>query len=479
LGRTPLIYTSVSAWNAHISGKRDFVANDYAHFKNYPLWVKHYFGPRFVTAPNPAVPNATTQIDLDNPPKPLTAAFRTAAADRADNHYRRRQTLQPALPSPWARYAIFQYSPYTPGTLLNGHPFTEISVDLDVSRGGLHALRGLADLGRTAPHGVGNLACIAYTEADGRIYLLEFLSGSWRSTDVLAGAPGSPLAAGDPAAIGLGNEQVIVYRGTDGHIYVLSRLITSGENRWNAADISDSAGGSAVGDPFLIASGRECHVFYWDSADNQVHLSRTGGAWHAEHLAPGAAAGAAIAYMHDNALHAVSRAGSDGHLVDLTPASVDLTAAARDAQNQPPPAATYRPAAYTPAGRAPRIVFRALRGAIWIIERDTLRARNLGELAVKAGGADAGTAGAPLAAGSPTAAFADTSRVFYRTADDDIVEIFDDSGTVRWREVCGSAAADPTAFVTPAGIQLAFRGSDGSVRVAQLQKGEWVCENAA
>jgi hypothetical protein len=143
-------------------------------------------------------------------------------------------------------------------------------------------------------------------------------------------------------------------------------------------------------------------VFYWDSADNQVHLSRTGGAWHAEHLAPGAAAGAAIAYMHDNALHAVSRAGSDGHLVDLTPASVDLTAA-----------------------------------------------------------------------------FADTSRVFYRTADDDIVEIFDDSGTVRWREVCGSAAADPTAFVTPAGIQLAFRGSDGSVRVAQLQKGEWVCENAA
>jgi hypothetical protein len=110
-------------------------------------------------------------------------------------------------------------------------------------------------------------------------------------------------------------------------------------------------------------------VFYWDNADNQVHLSRS---------------------------------GSDGHLVDLTPASVDLTAA-----------------------------------------------------------------------------FADTSRVFYRTADDDIVEIFDDSGTVRWREVCGSAAADPTAFVTPAGIQLAFRGSDGSVRVAQLQKGEWVCENAA
>jgi len=65
----------------------------------------------------------------------------------------------------------------------------------------------------------------------------------------------------------------------------------------NSAPAVERTGGSAVGDPFLIASGGECHVFYWDSADNQVHLSR---------------------------------ADSDGHLVDLTPASVDLTAAFAD-----------------------------------------------------------------------------------------------------------------------------------------------------
>ncbi|MBI4774504.1 MAG: hypothetical protein HY788_10050 [Deltaproteobacteria bacterium] len=475
LGRTPLIYTSVSAWDGHITNNANFQAVDFARFKDYPLWVKHYFGPRFVTVPDPANPGATIQLDLDTPPAPLTASFRRAAADRADDQYRQRQTLQPAIPLPWTDFAILQYSPYTPGVLLNNRPFNEMSVDVDVSQGGLHSLRGLADLGRTSPHMVGNLPCIAYTEADGKLYLLEFVSGVWRSIDVLPSAPTAPLAAGDPAAIGLGNEQVIVYRGQDSRIYALSRSLTDSSGNWTVADITGSA---AVGDPFVAASGGDLHVLYWDRFDNHAHLSRTAGAWHAERLAVGVAAGAAVAYEHGNALHAVSRAGGDGHLFDLNPAMVDLTATARDAQNQPPPVATYRPAAYTPAGQATRIVFRALRGPIWQIERDTLRARNLSALAVKATGDGAGTPGAPNAAGSPTAVATDTQRVFYRAVDGAIIEIFDDAGTVKWREVCASAAADPTAFVTPTGPQVTFRGQDGSIRLSRLENDAWVCEHA-
>jgi hypothetical protein len=345
-------------------------------------------------------------------------------------------------------------------------------VDMDVTQGGLWTLRGLADLGRTAPTMVGNLPCIAYTEADGKLYFLEFVSNVWRSIDVLADAPGAPLAAGDPAATGIGNEAIIAYRGQDGRLYALSRSLTDTSTAW---DVKDITGGKPVGDPFIAVRGAVVHIVYWDEFDHQIHLFRDGDTWDIEQFAGATASGAAVTYEHQNALHVVSRAGADGHLFELAPAVTDLTAAARDAQNRPPPAATYRPATFTPTGKATRIAFRALRGAIWIIERDTLSARNLSALAVKAAGVGAG---APTAAGNPTAVASDTSRVFYRTSDGIIIEIFDDAGTVKWREVCASAAADPTAFVAPTGPQVTFRGQDGAIRLARLENGAWVCENA-
>ena len=489
LGRTPLVYTSVSAWTSHISGKRDFGAADFAKFNDYPLWVKEYGGPRFVTLDdldNPPAPGAKPikiTVDLDTPPKPLTRTFRRAAADRANAQYGQRQTLRPNLPRSWTNWTILQYSPFTPGSLLGNHPFSEMSIDFDVSNGGLYSLRGLADLGRTAPHLVGNLSCIAYAEGDGRIFLLEFLSGSWRNTEVLANVKGAPAIAGDPAAVGLGNEEIIVYRGEDAHVHALSRKLTEPGAVWSPADV----GGNAVGDPFLMVLGNEIHVVYWDSSDHQAHVVRKAGAWQAGDLAavPGApsASGAAVAYAHSDGVHIVARAGDAGHLIDLfrlggVPVNEDLTATARDDQNNPPPAATYRPATYTPRGRAVRIVFRALHGPIWLIERDTLRARNLSALAVKAAGPGAGTAGAPNAAGSPTALAADTSRVFYRAVDGTVIEIFDDVGTVRWREVCADAAADPTAYADAEGMKVSFRAGDGSIRLARFANGVWICNSA-
>jgi GH25 family lysozyme M1 (1,4-beta-N-acetylmuramidase) len=466
LGRTPLIYTSASAWQSHISGKRDFRAVDFARFGDYPLWVKAYFGGRVVDG-----------IDLDDD-KHKTAAYQRAAAKRADGQYTARGTLRPPLPVSWSNWEFFQYSPFTPGVLLNHHPFAEWEIDFNVSRRGLHALRGLADLGRTAPHLVGNLSCIARAEADGSLHLLEFLAGTWRDTDVLASAPGAPSAAGDPAAIGLGNQQIIAYRSRDSRIFILTR--TLGDTAWSVSNVANGA----VDDPYIAATGNDVHVVFRDLNDRQSHLLRTAGKWQADDIAIAsgapAASGSAIAYQHANDLHIVSRAGTDGHLIDLHRAGGiarqdDITATAYDADGRSPPPATYRPATFARPNEPPRIVFRARRGAIWLIERDTLRAQDLAAAAVNVG---SGVAGAPRAAGSPTAIATDAARVFYRTGDGTIIEISDNHTTVAWREVCAGAAADPVAFADAEGPKVTFRAEDGSIRVARLADGAWVCESA-
>ena len=199
LGRIPLIYTSASAWSSHITSKPNYQPADFARFKDYPLWVKHYFGPRFVTVPDLAHPGTTVTLDLDKPPHPLTATFRRAAADRADNQYRRRQTLLPTIPLPWIDFAILQYSPYTPGTLLNNQPFSEMSVDLDVTEGGPYSLRGLAEIGRPAVVVGGSGIVVAHADEDDTLHLI---SGSPASqTDISVSALTNPNIGGDPAAI--------------------------------------------------------------------------------------------------------------------------------------------------------------------------------------------------------------------------------------------------------------------------------------
>ena len=366
LGRTPLVYTSVSAWTSHISGKRDFGAADFAKFNDYPLWVKEYGGPRFVTLDdldNPPAPGAKPikiTVDLDTPPKPLTRTFRRAAADRANAQYGQRQTLRPNLPRSWTNWTILQYSPFTPGSLLGNHPFSEMSIDFDVSNGGLYSLRGLADLGRTAPHLVGNLSCIAYAEGDGRIFLLEFLSGSWRNTEVLANVKGAPAIAGDPAAVGLGNEEIIVYRGEDAHVHALSRKLTEPGAVWSPADVG--------GTPSVTRSS-------WCSATKSMSFTGTVPTIRptlSERPARGRLATSRPCRAHRppralrSPMHirmacisslgqATQATSSDLFRLGGVPVNEDLTATARDDQNNPPPAATYRPATYTPRGRAVRI----------------------------------------------------------------------------------------------------------------------------
>ena len=435
LGRQPIFYTSRSYW-------REFV-NDDLRFGQYPLWVVWV---------NPG---------------------------------------EPFLPAGWTKWQFWQWH-YEKSASPMPPPFgpSDRGVDLDRFNGTIYQLRGMADLGHTAPHLLGNQEFLGYTALDGRIHLLEYVAGSWRDENVFS-APfvhiiGTfPVAAGDPAAVAFGNEQVIVYRSANDGVHALTRTLTDPEPNWHAVDIT--AGGRAIGDPFVLLFERNVHVIYWDQFNAQVHVMRVNGVWHAESFVdrvspntPSQISGSATAYEHRNVLHIVSRSRTDGHLMDFSaPAGgappQDLTTASHGAGGARPPAATYRPATYTPAGKAARIVFRAVRGDIWQIERDTLNATNLRTTAVDASNA---RAVAPTAVGSPTANFVDVPHVFYRTVAGTVIDLFGDTNNLRWREVCIDAAADPTAFVDSLGhAAVSFRAIDGTIRVARLVNGAWKWES--
>jgi GH25 family lysozyme M1 (1,4-beta-N-acetylmuramidase) len=510
LGRTPLIYTRRSAWNSHVGGKPDYRAADFSHFGGYPLWVLNYaiaFHPQVLTWTDAAgnQTSVTVNFNADRPPKRTDAVFpagvvgdrlfdlakteyRRQAWAEGDRLYARRQTINPpaaSIPGPWTNWSFFQYLPFTPGSM-RAHGFTrDYKVDFNVTRGGIYFLRGLADLGHTAPHLVGSQPCIAYTEPTGEIHLLEYVSGSWVDQEIARDMPlapdatALPPAIGDPSAAALGNEEVIVYRSAAGRVHALTRNITGTDTAWHATDIG--RGAAAFGDPFVLTFRNAIHVIYWDDSNTQVHVSRVNGTWQAESLAdrpagaatPSRIAGSGVAYPYQDTLHVVSRSRDAGHLFDfVTPPAgppQDLTAASHGADGQTP-AATYRPATYARPRQAPRIVFRALRGHIWEIERDTLVARDL-----------SAAAAAPTAAGSPTAVATDTAHVLYRGIDGSVHEIYDDRGTWRTRRVCAdaTAASDPAAYVDERGHAAAtFRTVNGPIRIVRLVGGQWTCEDA-
>jgi GH25 family lysozyme M1 (1,4-beta-N-acetylmuramidase) len=446
-GRRPIIYTSWQVWhdavedNNHTPLADADIDPDTSLLRDYSLWVKMYY----------------------NPPSTRYTGRLTRLPDELRD-----------LPTPWLDWAIWQYSDVKPTELAD----LEAQTDMDVAQGTIYRLRGMADLDHTAPHISGYLSFIAFSQPDGRVHLLTNF-GFWMDWDLFNDiTPQPPLAGGDPAAAVIGDEQVIIYRDRNGHIQALSRTISGPTSGWTVTDVTNATGASAAADdPFLTVVQNQLHAVYWDTNDHQVHLWRTGD-WHTEDLTgivPGApsASGSGVVYELGNSLHVVSRADVHGHLFDLAGAGsapLDLTANAHVTAGAVP-AATYRPSVYEPAGRAPRIVFRALRGDIWQIERDTLNATNL-----------SATAGhAPAAVGSPSSIVSDTVHIFYRTLDDTIIEMFDDAGTWKRRTISCDAipVADPTGFVDPNGhAAVSFRTSSGGIRVARLLNGAWQCEDA-
>jgi GH25 family lysozyme M1 (1,4-beta-N-acetylmuramidase) len=429
LGRRPMIYSSRSYW-------QEFTGNS-GEFVEYPLWVVD--------------PNHAGTPDL-----PKT---------RAGNLI-------------WPTWAFWQWH-YEKSATAMPAPFTapQKGVDLDRFNGTVYQLRGMADLGHTAPHVAGNTRFVAYTEVDGRVHVLTDL-GYWLDADLFDYISGPPVAAGDPAALGLGEEQILVFRAVDNHVYAVTRSLDDASGGWSWRDITSATGSlEALDDPSIGAYGGDVHVAYRDANDHQAHLMRIGGNWYGEDMSTGAplASGSASIYTFQGARHIVARAGSDGHLHDLyrtgavsPPADDDLTATAQDSDGDPPPAATYRPAVYLLDDPSPRIVFRAIRGEIWQIERDTLRAANLG----------AAAGGAPNAAGSLSAVAAGQAHVLYRSVEGAVIDLWNDGGGWHFRDIgCGlPAAADPTAYLDGGSPAVGFQAAGGTIHLARLVDGAWNCE---
>jgi hypothetical protein len=380
-------------------------------------------------------------------------------------------------------WAILQYLGDKLPAQMAGFGFAT-TTDWNVTRQGIHVLRGLADLGHTAPHVVGSQSFIAHVETDGHVHV-RTRGTPWTDEDVTV-ATSTPLAMGDVAAIGNGDQQVLLYRSrVNGHVIALSRSVSS-SSAWNVVDATQESAGTggavvALDDPRMIVVQGAVEAVHWGSGDHHSHLlTDTMGAWHGEDPSEDPAAppvsGSAAIYRHENVTRVVGRAGSDGHLVEFShngsiPVSTDLTAASTAEGGGPTPAATYRPSVYTPEGAAPRIVFRALRGDLWEIERDSLVARNL-----------TAAAQAVHAAGNPSAVFAGgVMHTLYRAKDGRVIDLFATATGFDSREVpCTvGAAADPTAYIDGGHVAVTYRAVDGTIKRAELVNGAWTCADTS
>ena len=112
--------------------------------------------------------------------------------------------------------------------------------DWNITRQGVHVLRGLADLGHTAPHVVGSQSFIAYVERDGHVRL-RTRGTKWTEEDLTV-ATSTPLARGDMAAIGNGDEQVLPRSRVNNHVIALSRSVSS-SSAWNVVDVTAESAG--------------------------------------------------------------------------------------------------------------------------------------------------------------------------------------------------------------------------------------------
>ena len=410
LGRTPLVYTGGLAWASNI--KASAARPEFAHFGGYPLW-QNLRRPRFVGA-----------IDLDNPPHPPTPAFIQAAANRAETHYRNRQSSQPypRQLAPWQDWTFFQYSPYTPTTFLK-NPF-ELTVDFDSYNGTIYGLRGLADLGRVGVTSSALGAVVAHSEVDQHIHLLRGgASGTWTDVNLMAGA--LPGLGGDPLLLGTGAGVILYFRSDD---KVVEAAPAVSGSAWDVTDLSGIAGVRAWHDPCAIQAEGPRFVLF-AGQDNDWHLltRAPSGEWAVSHLLSEARrSGASVPASSGKQLYVTTGSptprcrrppGARGELYELAMGAqgweaTNLTGVVTGPEGRPP-AATYSPAVCQSAAET-FIVYRAVRGHLWQIARGARRATNL----------SAAAAGSVLAAGHHTCfLLRGGTHVLYRGPDQAIYDL--------------------------------------------------------
>jgi hypothetical protein len=344
----------------------------------------------------------------------------------------------------------------------------EPGIDFDAFNGSIYQLRGHADLGRTAPYVTAGAHLCVYTDANGRLRVIE---ADETVSDL--GALASP--AGDPAAGAMSDQtESIVFRaGADDHIWELTRKAGA---PWKATDLTDQVtSAAAFHDPTLFVDGNRRTVVYWTD-DDHFYRAEWDGGWSSSDLTTAtgcpSSAGQAVSYLSGGNVHSVGRVGTDGHLADFWRDAgdwqwLDMMDHATDEKNQAPPAATHRPCVWNSGDGNARIVYRALRGDLWQIERDSLGAVNLSA---------ASTNDTPTATGSPAAFLGPDGapHVVFRSLDGRINDLHLDGGQWKCDDTgcVARAAADPS-YDGESGVT--FLSTTGVVNKLVLELAGWRC----
>ncbi|OGF63839.1 MAG: hypothetical protein A2Y62_21580 [Candidatus Fischerbacteria bacterium RBG_13_37_8] len=432
LGRTPIIYTSERYWKEYVGNNNEF--------SEYPLWVVH---------------NTTEN--------------------------------QPALPAGWNDWTFWQWHTENSKTPMP-YPFKQKDkgIDLNWFNGTIWQLRGYADLGKIAHYNLGINHYLAYADIDGHILLSSFIDLE-RTSDLHHHTPNAPLSAGDPAMGSINNLLFIAYRAMhNSHIYlIILNTLTRANIPPALIDLTETTGGdSAASDPIVQINHSQTNIMYWGNNNHNYRIWLEG-TWHIADLTGESgspdSAGNPVSYITGDIIHTISRTGRDGHLRDIwfennTWHTQNILTDSRNQNGNSAPPATYTPAIYQPYHISTtyqritepiRIVYRAVRGQIWEIERDTLAATNLSDA----------SSGAPAAAGSPDAYFLNgIPHIIYRDSEGRIHELYKPASTWRHRELNLSAlaASDPRVCIIENTPYILFIEPGGQIiRESGIGNGKW------
>jgi hypothetical protein len=375
-------------------------------------------------------------------------------------------------------------------------------IDYDAFRGTMYQLRGLADIGRASVALSGSRAFLAFADLDEHLHVRPAPAAA-TGQDLTALLPGDsatpprPRLSGDPVLLAAPTSLYVYFRSGD-HLIEATAPIAA-QPQWQATEIEEVVNNQPVKpiqDPRAAILGNRRHVVYVGD-DQDWHLlilsdagRRTFGGvlanagLRSQRYAGMAASQPSILATGQPAVlatggvtHLVGRVYQDGLLYHLTfdgttwSAPQDITALVR----QVSPTlfeATYSPCLYE-TSRGVVVVYRAVRGDLWLVELAGNPPINLTV-----------AAGRPGAAAGHPACFVlrDTPHVIYRGVDGEIHDIWLDAGTWHVRSVCPAntdkAAADPTATAGATAACVTFRGVDDQIHTANFDGTTWTCRTS-
>jgi lysozyme len=424
LGRTPIIYTS-RMW-----GDTDMM-NDPHTMSQYPLWIVWHVG----ILPDLALGGWGHDWDI------------VQYAEQGGN---------------WRGL-----NPYTePDINIPG-------IDLDAYHWTTYGLRGLADIGRPSIAFSGHSSYIAESDVGDVLHLLTGTPWTDRNLTQLPSQP--DLTGSDPVLLTSSTALFLYYR--KGNHLIEATATQAAMESWHTAQIEDTQ--APIHDPRAIMNGSKRHVVYW-GADDDWHLltwdgtwTRSGGILSAAGIKTsathGQSTGQPMLYVTGGVVHIVGRIGAEGHLYDVwfegnAWRRDDLTALGRSVIPTLP-AATYSSCAHETSNGV-GVVFRAVGGNLWVIDRTGNTPTNL-----------TAAARATLAAGHPTCFVLNNEpHVVYRGSDKLIYDISLHGGVWRVQQVCAAkAAADPVATSAGGMGMVAMRAMNGVIHFARFDGTAWTC----